>query len=65
MVQDLKAELIAEMKRVGAYDVGIADPHQGFVHAPEGRHPLTLVPECRSRVGSFKEGNDEQRILPI
>jgi ferredoxin len=50
MVQDLKAELIAEMKRVGAYDVGIADPHQGFGHAPEGRHPLTLMPECRSVV---------------
>jgi hypothetical protein len=48
MQPELKAELIAEMKRVGAYDVGIADPHQGFEHAPAGRHPLELMPTSRS-----------------
>lgn len=50
MVRDLKDELIAEMKRVGAYDVGIADPWRGFEYAPEGRHPLTIMPECKSVV---------------
>jgi ferredoxin len=47
---ELKHGLIAEMKRVGAYDVRVADPHQGFEHAPEGRHPLELMPDCRSVV---------------
>jgi epoxyqueuosine reductase QueG len=50
MPPELKAGLIAEMKRVGAWDVGIADPHQGSAHAPEGRHPLELMPGCRSVV---------------
>ena len=50
MQQGLKEGLIAEMKRVGAYDVRIADPHQGFEHAPEGRHPLELMPDCKSVV---------------
>lgn len=45
-----KDGLIAEMKRVGAYDVRIADPHQGFEHAPQGRHPLELMPDCQSVV---------------
>jgi epoxyqueuosine reductase QueG len=30
--------------------VGIADPQRGFEHAPEGRHPLELMPGCRSVV---------------
>jgi epoxyqueuosine reductase QueG len=47
---ELKDGLIAEMKRVGAYDVRIADPHQGFEYAPEGRHPLELMPDCKSVV---------------
>jgi hypothetical protein len=50
MLPELKEGLITEMKRVGAYDVGIADPERGFDHAPEGRHPLELMPECRSVV---------------
>jgi hypothetical protein len=50
MHPDLKTGLIAEMKRVGAWDVRIADPHRGFEHAPEGRHPLDLMPECRAVV---------------
>jgi ferredoxin len=50
MHADLKPGLIAEMKRVGAYDVRVADPHQGFEHAPQGRHPLDLMPGCRSVV---------------
>lgn len=50
MLPELKEGLITEMKRVGAYDVGIADPRQGFEHAPEGRHPLELMPDCRSVV---------------
>jgi ferredoxin len=50
MLQELKAGLIAEMMRVGAYEVGVADPHQGFQPAPEGRHPLELMPDCKSVV---------------
>jgi len=48
MQPGLKDGLITEMKRVGAYDVRIADPHQGFEYAPEGRYPLELMPDCRS-----------------
>jgi epoxyqueuosine reductase QueG len=50
MQKDLKAGLIEEMKRVGAWEVRSADPHRGFEHAPPGRHPLELMPDCRSVV---------------
>ena len=50
MNADMKSELIAEMKRVGAFDVRVADPHQGFEHAPQGRHPLEPMPGCRMAV---------------
>jgi ferredoxin len=50
MQRKLKDGLIAEMRRVGAWEVGIADPRQGFEHAPGGRHPLDLMPDCRSVV---------------
>ena len=50
MQPELKDGLIAEMKRVGAYDVRIADPHQGFEHAPKRRHPLEFMPDCKSVV---------------
>ncbi len=50
MEHELKDELIGEMKRVGAYDVRVADPHKGFEHAPKGRHPIEIMPDCRSVV---------------
>lgn len=45
-----KAELIAFIKEHGAYDVRVADPRKGFEHALPGRHPLTILPSCRSVV---------------
>jgi ferredoxin len=45
---NLKQSLVAEMKVAGAYDVKIADPRRGFEHAPEGRHPLDFMPDCKS-----------------
>lgn len=44
----LKNELINLLKKSGAYDVRIADPHVGFEHSIKGRHPLTIWPECKS-----------------
>lgn len=45
-----KARLVNHLKQAGAYDVRVADPHQGFEHAEPGRHPLELWQECRSVV---------------
>jgi epoxyqueuosine reductase QueG len=50
MQHELKDALIVEMKRVGAYEVRVADPHKGFGHAPEGRHPHEIMPDYRSVV---------------
>jgi len=45
----LKEQLIERMLEVGAYDVKIADPRQGFenLNEPE-RHPLSIMPHCKS-----------------
>ena len=48
MSDKLKSSLVTELKRAGAYDVKIADPYTGFEHAPAERHPLELMPDCRS-----------------
>ena len=48
MANDLKQRLVSRLKRIGAYDVRIADPNVGFEHALPGRHPLDLWKECRS-----------------
>ena len=48
MAGELKSALIAEMKRVGAHDVKVADPRRGFEHASKERHPLTAMPDCKS-----------------
>lgn len=46
---ELKRQLIDRMMEVGAYDVKIADPRQGFEYVTElERHPLSLMPECQS-----------------
>jgi hypothetical protein len=50
MRDDFKSALIEEMKRIGAYDVGIAGPHTGFEFAPPHRHPLDIMPDCKSVV---------------
>ncbi|MCP4344508.1 MAG: hypothetical protein GY795_03155 [Desulfobacterales bacterium] len=56
--KNLKAELIAEMKRFGAYDVRIADPHRGYEHVLPGRHPLEFMPDCRSVIVYALTRND-------
>jgi len=56
--KNLKAELITEMKRFGAYDVKIADPHKGYEHVLPGRHPLEFMPECRSVIVYAMPRND-------
>ena len=48
MSNNLKTSLIAELKTAGAYEVKVADPRIGFEHAPQGRHPLDMMPDCRS-----------------
>jgi epoxyqueuosine reductase QueG len=45
-----KEELASFLLDMGAYEVRIADPHQGFEHALPQRHPLALFPDCRSVV---------------
>jgi ferredoxin len=46
----LKETLVRRLKQVGAYAVGVADPHRGYEHALPGKHPLDLWSECRSVV---------------
>jgi len=48
MQDNIKDNLIAAMKQNGAFDVRLADPHVGFKHSPEGRHPLQLWPQCNT-----------------
>ena len=50
MEKDLKAALVDRLKQVGAYEVRVADPHRGFEHAQEGKHPLDFYPDCKSVV---------------
>ena len=50
MVPVVKQELIDYIKEHGAYDVRVADPGKGFEHAVPGRHPLEILPTCRSVV---------------
>ncbi|GEM_PF-977058 len=45
-----KNELAGYLLEMGAYQVGVADPRRGFEHALPGRHPLDIMPECRSVV---------------
>lgn len=47
-MSDIKKDLVDHLKKLGAFDVRVADPHRGFVHAAEGRHPLELWSGCRS-----------------
>jgi epoxyqueuosine reductase QueG len=46
----IKQDLTEYIKEHGAYDVRVADPHRGFEHAIPGRHPLEILPTCRSVV---------------
>lgn len=48
MYNGLKESLVKELIRVGSYDVKIADPNKGFEYHLSGRHPLELIPNCRS-----------------
>ena len=50
MANDLKRRLVDRLKQVGAYAVGIADPHVGFEHALPGQHPLAIWEDARSVV---------------
>jgi epoxyqueuosine reductase len=50
MGTDLKRALVTELETAGAYAIRVADPRTGFEHAPQGRHPLDLMPDCRSVV---------------
>jgi epoxyqueuosine reductase len=47
---DLKEGLRARLRQAGAYDVGVADPRDGYEHALPGRRPLDLWEECNSVV---------------
>ena len=50
MEKDLKTALVDRLKQVGAFDVKVADPHIGFKHAMEGKHPLDFWPDAKSIV---------------
>ena len=45
-----KSELASYIIEHGAYDVQVADPRVGFEHALPGRHPLEILPSCKSVV---------------
>lgn len=47
-MRKLKQDLCDFMELHGAFDVGIADPTKGFEHSEPDRHPLHLMPNCRS-----------------
>ncbi|MFC1891303.1 hypothetical protein ACFLZT_02820 [Thermodesulfobacteriota bacterium] len=48
MKKDLKTNLINRLKQSGAYEVRVGDPHVGFEHALDGKHPLDFWPACKS-----------------
>ncbi len=50
MPTDLKTGLIRRLKKAGAYDARVADPHVGYEHVLPGMHPLEVWPACRSVV---------------
>lgn len=50
MDDSLRQDLIKRLKQVGAYDVRVADPKQGFDRALPKQHPLQLWERCRSVV---------------
>ncbi len=50
MTNDLTQRLVDRLKQVGAYAVGVADPHVGFEHALPEQHPLEVWDGCKSVV---------------
>ena len=50
MENGLKQRLVNRLKQAGAYTVRVADPHVGFEHALEGKHPLEVWESCNSVV---------------
>ena len=46
----LKTALADRLRQAGAYETRVADPHKGFEHAIEGKHPLDLWHDCKSVV---------------
>jgi len=49
VIDALKSKLVDLMVSHGAYEVRVADPHAGgFEHSTPARHPLALMPQCRS-----------------
>lgn len=48
MDDSLKLDLIGRLRQVGAYDVRVANPRQGFDRTLPGQHPLQLWERCRS-----------------
>jgi epoxyqueuosine reductase QueG len=45
---ELRTELNEVLGQAGAWDVGFADPKEGFEHVLEGYHPLEVWPDCRT-----------------
>jgi len=50
MKTDPKNSLVKRLREVGAYDVRVADPRNGFEKALAGKHPLDLWPDCNALV---------------
>jgi len=46
----LKNEITNFLGSLGAFKIGVADPHAGFAHALKGCHPLDVMENCRSIV---------------
>ena len=50
MGDSLKADLVERLKQVGAFEVRVADPKEGFDKALPGQHPLQFWDRCLSLV---------------
>ena len=44
----LKSKVAHFLRSLGAFKIGVADPHAGFAHALKGCHPLDVMNNCRS-----------------
>jgi epoxyqueuosine reductase len=62
--KQLRTEIDDCLTGLGAFKVGVADPHAGFAKARHGSHPLDVMRDCRSViVYAFNIGLDYYKAL--
>jgi len=60
----LKNEITDFLRSLGAFKIGVADPHVGFAHALKGCHPSDVMGDCRSVIAyAFNIGLDYYTAL--